>query len=174
MFLLGPPVDCWWKKYRKCSEYYSTKFFFQFIIDNSPDSNRWRRLSHGAVGCSDNPLWMNQSSSTERKTRGCSYLCLPRPSSFRGLCTTDNTCTGFVPTSPWSSISTSSSATTATSALAAPTDFTTLLTVFLHEVLVLSLAISTSSPGRAGTPFVFATWKNKTTEVRQRLAPWNG
>ena len=113
----------------------------------SPYTDAWRRVFWDAVGCSDNPSWMYQSTSTERETRRSSDHSLPRPGTLRGLSTTNNSRAGFVSTFSGSTISTAVTATTVTTttvtaaAVTATTVtatttavLTSFLTVLLHVV----------------------------------------
>ena len=113
----------------------------------SPDPNTPRRFTGCAVSGSDNPSRMNQCSSTERKTGSWSYLCLPRPSSLRGLWAANNSRDRFIATLAWAAAATASaisaSAVPATSPSAMVAAF---LAIVLHELFVLAFTKSSTSP----------------------------
>ena len=133
----------------------------------SPDPNTSCRFSGSAVSGSDNPSRMNQRSSAERKTRSWSYLCLPRPSSLRGLRAADNSRARFISTLAWAAAATASAVSTSTiSASAVPaTPSTALVAAFLaivlHELFVLAFTKSPTSPVFAFALLVCASWRFK-------------
>ena len=109
----------------------------------SPYTDAWGRVFRDAVGCSDNPSWMYQSTSTERETRRSSDHCLPRPGTLRSLSTTNNSRAGFVSTIPWSTVSTAVTATAVTVAAVTATTVTT-AAVTATTVTATTTAVLTS------------------------------
>ena len=117
--------------------------------------------SRRAVGCGYHVLRMYQSASTERKTRACTNLCLPRPCAFWSLGTAYNpgrwlVAAVFGPTVSAAGSAAAASVTTVTSASTAAV-LTTLCTISFHVVFISTSAISTIGPPCAITIFVLTS-----------------
>ena len=109
-----------------------------------------------AVGCGYHPFRMYQSASTERKTRACTNLCLPRPCAFWSLGTAYNPGRWLIAAFSGPTVSAAASVTTVTSASTAAV-LTTLCTISFHVVFISTSTISTIGPPRTITIFVFTS-----------------
>ena len=115
------------------------------------------------MGCGDHPLRMDQSASTERKTRACTNLCLPRPRASWSLSTAYDPGRWLIAATLGPTASASVSATAASVATATFTAavLTALWTIIFHVDFISTSTKSTIGPTRTIAIFVFTNWNKE-------------